>query len=125
MKAFIFSTVTIVALLILSTLYSLYICGLIDDMIALTDTLPQSHENFSQEHIDNIKKIRVLWDKHDTLFHLFIDDHNHTSAELALSMLEDYKNTDNFNDFVYAKSNFHSSLEDIKLIEGRGFFSIF
>lgn len=125
MKAFIFSTVTIIALLILSSIYSIYICTLIDDMIALTDTLPKSREDFSQKHINNIEEIRALWDKHDTLFHLFIDDHNHTAAELALSMLEDYTNTDNFDDFVFAKSNFHSSLEDIKLIEGRGFFSIF
>ncbi len=125
MKAFIFSSIAIVALLIFSSIYSVYICGIIDDMITLANTLPQSKDDFSQGHVDNIERIKMLWEKHSTIFQLFTDDHHHTAAELALSRLEDYTNTDNFDDFLFAKSNFLTSLEDIKLIEGRGFFSIF
>lgn len=125
MKSFIFSVILIVLVLITSYIYSCYLCKLIDEMIALANTLPQNDEEFTTVHQNTINELKNKFQKHDTFFHLFIDDRHHTAIELALMRLDDYKATNNYSDFLYAKSNLISSLQDIKLIEGRSFFSIF
>lgn len=125
MKAFIFSTLAIVTLIILSLIYSVYICKLINDIIDLANSLPENGYLFTQHDAETVSKIRACWDKHDTIFHLFIDDEHHTTAELALSALEQSMNGGDFNNYIWAKSTFISTLDDLILIEGRGFFSIF
>ena len=114
-------------LIALACFYSVKLCNLLDKLIYKADQLPETEYDFinNQNLKSNINDIRSIWDGHNIIFNIFVDEHYHSSIELALQRLEDYSNGDNFQDYLYAKSVFISSLEDLKNVEGRDFFSVF
>ena len=121
MKSFIFALLMLLSISIFVTFNALQTVSCIDDMLALTEALPKSAEEFetvSEEAERTMNELTQLWERCFPLISFTAGYANTNRCDEAVGALSIHLKNNNGTDFAVALSELQDSLARLRILEG-------
>lgn len=128
MKTFIASLLLVSIVLTFVICNMLYICGKIDDMLEIIETLPSDSSAFETEYDTLREPMETLWHIWDSSFNRIAAttgyDNINRADDAMIMLYTSYQNRDG-NNFSLARLTFSDSIKRLKALESFSLQSIF
>ncbi|MBQ3489377.1 MAG: hypothetical protein IJA86_02175 [Clostridia bacterium] len=128
MKSFIFALLMLLSVTVFVTVNAKQTVSHIDEMLTLTEILPQNKkefENKSPEAELTVLKLTELWERNFPMISFTSGYENTNRSDEAIGALSMYFENGNGSDFTVALADFRDSLARLRILEGLHWHGIF